>query len=209
MLDSPYEITNTFLSQLSSTIETIVFKPENQPITEYQLIKLLQSGQYHTLSQLHMGQADQLFQLHFIIFHTLYNLRKELLIKNKGYLEISPLCIKITHLKSSSNDIKAIEPCDPLADYYLNLENLINTTSEDIEQLILSFWKNLYKPNSHLESLKILELCPPVSYKEIKKQYKRLASKHHPDKGGSKLLIQDINQAMATLNHHYKNGKAS
>ena len=154
-----------------------------------------------------MTQADQLFQLHFLIFHALYKLQEDLLEEQTGFLEITPLCIRIKPAQQHKTSPNTIHQHDKLAEYYLDIKNLTNTTTQEVEQLILSFWKSFHHPDSHLESLKVLQLTPPVSYKEIKKQYKRLASKHHPDKGGSKELIQQINQAMATLSQHYKNGR--
>lgn len=207
MLESKYEISTPFIDQLCSTIETIILQPKFQRISEYELIKLLQSGCYHTLNKLSMNQAEQLFQLHFLIFHSLYRLQTKLIENEIGFLEISPLCIEIKPITRSMTANTTINQHDALATYYLDIDNLTSTTLQDVEQLILSFWKSYTHHNSQDESLKILNLSPPVSYSEIKKQYKRLASKHHPDKGGSTELIQQINQAMATLSHRYKTGK--
>jgi len=205
MLESEYDTSTAFIDELCRTIKAIVTQPKHQSISEYELIKLLQSGRYHTLNNLSMNQAEQLFQLHFLIFHALYKLQKELLKKKTGFLEITPLCIRIEPIQHHVTSSNRVHQHDKLAEYYLDIKNLTNTTKEEVEQLIFSFWKSFHHPNNHLDSLKILQLTPPVSYSEIKKQYKRLASKHHPDKGGSTELIQQINQAMATLSQHYKN----
>lgn len=206
MFESECDVSTDFIEELCRTIKSILLQPEYQSISEYELIKILQSGHYHTLNNLSMNQADQLFQLHFLVFHALYKIQKDLLETQTGFLKISPLCISIESTQHHKSTSKHIYQHDKLAEYYLDIRNLTNTTELDIEQLILSFWKSLHHPDNHLESLKILNLTPPVTYNEIKKQYKRLASKHHPDKGGSKELIQQINQAMATLSQRYKNG---
>ncbi|UZE94660.1 DNA-J related domain-containing protein [Alkalimarinus alittae] len=206
MLDSTYDISDNFITQLCNTIETIISQAECERISEYELIKCLQSGRFQILNKLSMSQSDQLFQLHFLVFHALYKLRIKLQSNKVGYLKISPLSIEVCALSTMISHNQTLDLIDPLAEYYLNLDNLKNITSEEIEHLILSFWKSTQNPNGHLDSLRILELSPPVSYTEIKKQYKRLASKYHPDKGGSTTLIQAINQAMATLSQHYKNG---
>lgn len=49
---------------------------------------------------------------------------------------------------------------------------------------------------SHYDTLKVTE---NASQEEIKKAYRRLASKHHPDKGGSKLEFQKIEEAYRVL----------
>lgn len=207
MLDSEHEVSTDLIRALCGTIKSIITQSEYQPVSEYSLIKLLQSERYHTLNNLNMGQADQLFQLHFLIFHALYKLQSELLEEQVGFLEITPLCIDIKPILCRDTSNNAVKQRDKLAEYYLDINNLTNITTEDVEQLIFSFWKTFHHPERHIDSLKILQLKPPVSYNEIKKQYKRLASKHHPDKGGSTELIQQINQAMATLSQHYKNGQ--
>ncbi len=204
MFESEYEVSTTFIEELCNTVEAIITQPEHQPISEYKLIKLLQSGQYHTLNELKMNQTDQLFKLHFLIFHVLYTLQESLLNQKVGLLEITPLRIIIQPIPQNDTSHTTIKQRNKLAEYYLDMKNLANTTPLEIEHLILSFWKSFHNPDSHLESLKILDLTPPVSYDEIKIQYKRLASKHHPDKGGSKEMTQQINQAMATLSQRYK-----
>ncbi len=166
---------------------------------------MLQSDQYNTLSKLRFDQSEQLFQLHFLIFHSLYKLQQTLLDEKIGYLEISPLNITLTPYKENESNELTFSHNTKIAQYYLNIENLKNTTKQEIDQLLLSFWKTFISPDKHLESLKVLELTAPVSYDEIKIQYKKLASKHHPDKGGTKEKAQQINQAMATLNSIYKN----
>lgn len=208
MMDTTNASSHSFIAQLCNTIETIIFSSDFKTISEYQLIKLLQSERYKTLTDLDMKNTEQLFQLHFLLFHALYKIQVKLISKGQGYLNISPLCIAYDvilpeHENPQTNN-KRIDVADPLADYYLNLDNLTNMSSDDIEQLIASFWSTLQSPDSHASALKILELEPPVTFSAIKQQYKRLASKHHPDKGGSTIVIQDINQAMATLSQHYK-----
>lgn len=207
MLESEYEISTTFIQELRNTLRDILTQPQFPSVSEYKLIKLLQSERYNTLNNLNMNQSEQLFQLHFLVFHALYQLQQELLSQGVGLLQITPLAICVTSIPLNDKPNSSLQEQDKLAEYYLDLDNLTNTTAEDIEQLILSFWKSFNQPNSHLESLKILQLKPPVTYSEIKKQYKRLASQHHPDKGGSKESIQQINQAMATINRHHRNGQ--
>lgn len=205
------KISDLLIEQLITAIEQIIFTAGFQSISEYDLLKRLQSPPYELLCHLSLKENHELFQLHFLIFHALYRLRARLLTSNNGFLKISPLTIELENKAPQKNDLpnttlaqSKITAIDHLAEYYLNLNHLTETTPQDIDQLILGFWKDFHHPDAHRESLEILELSPPVTFREIKMQYKRLASRHHPDKGGSKAELQKINQAMATLTRTYR-----
>jgi len=205
------EISSELISLLSSTIEQLILADDFEFISEHQLIKTLQSPPYNLLSSLTLKHSNELFQLHFLIFHSLYCLKTKWLQDGIGELLISPLKIGLANGGNFNkiNCNKAINSncvtkTDKLAEYYLNLDHLTATTTQEIDQLILCFWKEFYQPTAHQDALTLLNLSPPVVYGDIKKQYKRLVSKHHPDKGGSTETIQKINQAMATLSHIYK-----
>ena len=45
----------------------------------------------------------------------------------------------------------------------------------------------------------ILDVCKDASSEEIKKQYKKLALKHHPDRGGDPEMFKKISEAYQTL----------
>ncbi len=208
------KISHLLIEQLIVTIEQIILCTEFQSISEYNLIKKLQSPPHELLCHFSLRESHELFQVHFILFHALYRLRARLLKSNKGFLKISPLAIELADNNAASTISPAtphtqskITAIDHLAEYYLNLNHLTDTIPQDIDLLILGFWKDFHHPEAHRESLEILELSPPVTFREIKLQYKRLASRHHPDKGGSKETLQKINQAMATLTrtHRYNN----
>ena len=55
--------------------------------------------------------------------------------------------------------------------------------------------KNLYK---------ILEIDKNASQKDISKAYKKLAFKHHPDKGGTEDKFKEISEAYSVLSDSNK-----
>lgn len=62
-----------------------------------------------------------------------------------------------------------------------------------------------------MDHYKILGVARTATADEIKKAYRKLASKHHPDKGGDNATFQDIQVAYDTLSnpqkrHQYDNG---
>jgi hypothetical protein len=205
------DISNILINMLSNTIEELILAEDFDFISEHQLIKKIQSPPHDLLTSLALKHTHELFQLHFIIFHILYGLKEKWIKSGVGELLINPLQISIVYSDepNKTEDNKSINNnnvsgIDKLAEYYLNLNNLTETSAQDIDQLLLGFWKEFYQPTAHNDALTLLNLSPPVIYSDIKKQYKRLASKYHPDKGGSTEKIQQINQAMATLSNIYK-----
>ena len=205
------EISNILINLLSDTIEQLILADNFEFVSEHQLIKKLQSSPYNLLRSLTLKHNHELFQLHFLVFHSLYRLKDKWLKTGKGELLISPLKIGFLHDNDLNKiaiekytDRNRVSNVDKLAEYYLNLDHLTETSTKEVDQLILCFWKEFYQPTAHHDALTLLNLFPPVSYSDIKKQYKRLVSKYHPDRGGSTEKIQQINQAMATLANIYK-----
>lgn len=169
-------------------------------LSEYDLIKFIQAE-----GHLHFKQAEQwdklpLFRMHFILFHTLYKLRDEYWQHHDRVLEISPLKIILRpHDQDTPGEEHNLTTHDPLRDYYLDLDNYENTGEEDVNDLLTSFWVRLGANEQRHEALKVLELQDPVDADTIKKQYRRLAMKHHPDRGGDNIALQTLNSAMSVL----------
>ena len=64
--------------------------------------------------------------------------------------------------------------------------------------------RNTELPDSpYTEALAIMDLTPPVTPEAIKRRYKELVKKHHPDANGGDKQAEErfkaINQAYATL----------
>ena len=174
------EFSSVLINQLIATIEQLIQARDFEFISEHQLIKTLQSPSYNLLTSLALKHSHELFQLHFLIFHSLYRLKDKWFKAGVGELLISPLKIgliydnnlnKITNNKTTEGN--TVTSVDPLAEYYLNLNHLTETSAQEIDQLILSFWKELYQPTAHHDALTLLNLSTPAGYGDIKKQYRR------------------------------------
>jgi len=146
-----------------------------------------------------------LFQTHFFLFHSLYRLKERLvdqsiLDQDSGQryrLEISPLCIQL--IPQINSDNTSLGQHDPLRDYYLNLDNLTGVSETDVSQLMTGFWERFISNDERRHALEQLELKDPVDLPTIKKQHRRLAMLHHPDRGGDQERLQAINAAMDIL----------
>ena len=142
-----------------------------------------------------------MFQIHFIVFHALYRLRDRVRKLESNELDLNPVCIR---LLSFTRGDTALAEFDALYDYYMDINNLAETRSEDVDKMLERFWLRLDNSERRTEALKELELEDPVSNDIIREQYRRLAMKHHPDRGGETEKLQRINTAVSILLNSYK-----
>ena len=166
-------------------------------ISEYQLIQILEAGGNPTFDTDCLRDNLSLFQTHFFLFHSLYQLREDLRRSGESHLEIGPLCIQLLPFKQSPET--ALTEHDPLYDYYLDINNLNNTDANDVEALLSKFWRRFVRNDQRTDALAELELSDPVDWTTIKTQHRRLAMQHHPDRGGDEQRLQAINAAMDIL----------
>lgn len=166
-------------------------------ISEYELIGTLKATGESSFSADCLRDNLSLFQTHFFLFHSLYQLHDQLWRSGEAHLEIGPLCIQLQPISESRS--ATLAPHNPLRDYYLNIDNLNNTDASDVECLLENFWQRFVRNDDRHEALAELELQDPVDWNTIKTQHRRLAMQHHPDRGGDEQRLQAINAAMDVL----------
>ena len=137
-----------------------------------------------------------LFRNHFVLFHTLYRLRDRLRTSRAGDLRIDPFCIELLPYDGGPT---ALGPHDALRDYYLDLDNLAATGEADVARLLTGFRAQLRRREHRAEALSELELSEPVDDAAIRRQYRRLVMRHHPDRGGEAERLQSLNRALEVL----------
>jgi len=167
-----------------------------QGLSEYDLIQHIKSTGYLQFQHLQLWNHLSLFQTHFILFNALYNLKDQLWQEKAGALDICPLNIILLPYQSGT---AAMTEHDALRAYYLDLDNLTQTNEQDVTTLLQNFWLKLEGNERRAAALNVLELQDPVDYAAIKKQHRRLAMRHHPDRGGDNCRLQAINAAMDVL----------
>jgi hypothetical protein len=170
-------------------------------ISEYELMQWLKEAGHKQYKNVMFSDRLSLFQSHFILFHALYRLKRQLWEENTASLDISPLKIILLPVNEATDT--ALDHQDPLMDYYLDIDNLKNTTDKDVAELLAQFWRTLNDNEKRRVALTELELEDPVSLAQIKQQHRRLVMKHHPDRGGDKEKLQTINAAMDLLKSLY------
>lgn len=153
-----------------------------------------------------------LFQKHFLLFHALYKLNDQLQAPQEGMLIIEALNIQFLPAEQGqqnrANDPKynlylELANHDPLRDYYLDIKNLHDTSSEDVDNLLDSFWLNMGDNSEKNSALALLDLQEPCDLVIIKKRYRQLLAKYHPDKGGCVETTKALNDAMSVLKRCY------
>lgn len=155
-----------------------------------------------------------MFRTHFLVFNGLYRLRKQGHDQQTFHLEISALSIQLMPYESSNSKSSdkshthSVKSADPLYFFYTDLQQLNQTTTQDVQRLLDLFWQRYIAPEQisdqqKLEALAELELSDPVDFNTIKQQYRRLAMRHHPDRGGDQEKLVSINQAMQCLEVYY------
>ncbi|GMQ92366.1 MAG: DNA-J related domain-containing protein [Gammaproteobacteria bacterium] len=173
-----------------------LLQQHGEGISETRLLKALQNpengGEIY-----HSNNITDLFRIHFLLLHVLYLLQDELLQGQQACLEISPLNFQIHPFDTArQNDITEH---DTLRVFYSDLSNLDNVDEQQLGRWLGKFWVSLPANERRKQALATLGLQDPVDDMAIKEQYRRLAMRHHPDRGGDNEILQSINIAMKIL----------
>jgi len=172
--------------------------------SEHQLIRLLRARHCTHIPNLPLTDKLVLFRTHFLVFNALYRLRDRLWAQGDGHLQISALHIRLLPYAAGA---AALCEQDPLRDYYLDLGNLRDTDTTDVERLLASFWTRMQGSDEKRAALELFELdrCEqPLTAALIRRRYRQLVGLHHPDRGGSTARLQSINLAMEILQRYYR-----
>ncbi|MFT6421310.1 MAG: hypothetical protein ACJA2K_000022 [Thalassolituus sp.] len=168
--------------------------------SEFELIKWLQAPDQGVFRADAMSDSVTLFRSHFLVMHCLYQLRNHWLTEQRGFLEISALNIILRPVSERAEHAlkSTMAKQDPLAAYYLDL-NELETDEESIDALLNDFWRRMVIPDNYDADLATLELQPPVDSISVRQQYRRLAMRHHPDKGGDGEQFRRVSAAYQRL----------
>lgn len=172
-------------------------------VSEYELLSILQKAPYEIFNKEALQQPLVLFQTHFIVFNALYHIRDYWLTEQVGILKIDCLSICLNPWEAGET---GLQTQDKLRLYYLNWQHLNDTNQQDVESLLSNFLQGLSgvcrdsaNKMPDQQALDILALSTLGTQQELKKQYRRMLHKHHPDKGGDNGHTRLLHQAYESL----------
>lgn len=171
---------------------------------EHQIIKHLQDKLIEPFDNFSLSHSKDLFSAHFLCMHALYHLKNEYSEKRSYALIIQSVRVQRFDIRQyEDNDLQNtkqyLDRADPLASYYLNPKHYFETQEDEINDMLKSFWQRYLAQDEKQEALTALELPGHADKDMIKRQYRRLAQKHHPDKGGCAIAFNKIQEAKTVL----------
>jgi hypothetical protein len=167
-------------------------------LSEYELLRRLdQAQQFPALA----AEPDlALFQKHFLVMNALYRLQESLWREDRLHLQVTPLHIAIMAADpAASGQEVAADSSAALRDYYLDWRQLEQTDGVAVAQLLGAFWQRLRADDRREQALAALELGPDSTWAQIKAQYRRLAARAHPDRGGDRERFLAVRAAYEVL----------
>ncbi|MDP5040239.1 MAG: molecular chaperone DnaJ [Paraglaciecola sp.] len=168
--------------------------------SEYELFGLLQQAPFALFDKNCLSEPLLLFQSHFVLFHSLYQLRSLYLKEQIADIEIHSTLIKLQPYQSQKEGLTEL---DSLQAYYLDWRNFSTTSGHDVEQLLTQFWTAMGKGSVSIAldevkaAFQYFELDVDSDLRQVKTVYRKYQHLHHPDKGGE---TQKAQQTEANFN---------
>ncbi|MFV8571248.1 DNA-J related domain-containing protein [Marinobacter sp. SBS5] len=200
------------LNWLTQQVEHLILAVEHElrmagplGLSELALIKALQSDRWQLLGPVDFARPEQLYPVHFLLFHTLYRLSDDLL-SNGESIHLSPMRIRLFSTSSPGRE-SLPGPTDALREFYLDLEQYYLSNTE-ISDMMDRFWAGTIQQKPDSEStasaaeLLGFDAIPPT-FAPVKRRFRKLVMTAHPDRGGSTEEVQHLNEAFAILKAHY------
>ncbi|WP_303289309.1 DNA-J related domain-containing protein [Marinobacter sp. SS5-14b] len=174
-------------------------------LSELALIKALQSDRWGLIGAVDFLNTERLYPVHFLLFHTLYRLRDQLLPGGEG-IDLSPMRLTLTRTDDPARQSLPGRE-DELRAFYLDLTQYFMSGSA-ISDMMDDFWAGSIrqKPDSVATSSAADTLgfdALPPHFTAVKQRFRKLVMKAHPDRGGSTAEVQNLNEAFAVLKAHY------
>ncbi|MCH8538897.1 MAG: DnaJ domain-containing protein [Alkalimonas sp.] len=141
-----------------------------------------------------------LFQRHFIVQHLLYQLQQQWSEQEFAWLEIGLAQVQLHAYQAQ----QPTEYDQGRASYYLDWQHFYQMNSATLQQQLDDFWSYVQRaavvnPLSLQQACQVLQLEWPCLLLQLKRQYRSLALRHHPDRGGDSESFLQVRQAYQRL----------
>ena len=168
--------------------------------SEHKLLKILRETGCPALPAGPLADPLVLFRSHWCLFHGLYELRDRLLQQGEALLRVDPLLIRLEAYAPGEAGLQAF---DPLREVYRDLRPLETATAAGVMALIGQFHTRLRAARHYHRALAALDLSPPADLAGVRRQYRRLAMQHHPDRGGDAARFTALGEARDILERYF------
>ncbi|VEE62930.1 Heat shock protein J [Shewanella putrefaciens] len=178
-----------------------VLQVSNQSWKIHHLATELQNrGLIHPLDE---NPGNDLFKRNFLLMNALFELQEILM--PKQWLQVKAMEIQIFRLVPSNVNLLIMEDTS-LREYYLDWNNY-DTSENVVRELLEAFWSS-YKSYIGLNvnlmhkghALRVFELDESATPRDIRKQWRRLALKWHPDRPeGDAARFREVCEAWQSL----------
>jgi len=216
---SPHQALQSHIAHLQVALEHELRQAPGG-LSEYALIKKLQQPPWQLLGDVRFDQPELLYQVHFLLFHTLYTLRDQLA-EDGETLAISALLTRLEKRPEvSSQQLSGPRlsgqslpaQADSLRAFYLDL-NQYRLSTAQIHAMLDNFYAGHRGANDHHDTSEVGAAAHCLGYNdrrlpdrfhEVKQRFRRAVMQAHPDRGGSTQQIQKLNAAFAVIRNHYR-----
>jgi len=178
--------------------EAVQARPEG--LSEYELIRRLERQQ--AFPPLADEPLLALYQRHFLVRNALHDWRRRLWRESRRELSLDPLRIVLQPPAGRGRggelaDHHAGE--EALAAYYLDWNHWRSTTAQEVAGLLGWFQTELEQHQPRRQALAELGLPADAGPELIRRRYRQLAARHHPDRGGDPRRFIAIRRAWECL----------
>jgi len=175
-------------------------------LSELELIRALQGERWSLIGTVDFHEPDRLYPVHFLLFHVLYRLRDQIALEGES-LNISPLRLSIGQMLTRTESTALPDSTDALREFYLDLSQYFLSEAA-IREMMDNFWAgNTLSRPEHSEAAEAARTLGfdelPGQFATVKKRFRKLVMRAHPDRGGDTGEIQQLNQAFSVLKAHY------
>lgn len=174
-------------------------------LSELALIRALQSDRWGLLGPVNYAEPDQLYPVHFLVFHGLYRLRDQLGPQRETLL-LSPLCLRIVPVPNAG-ETTLPDREDRLRTFYLDLSQYF-LSSTAIHDMMDRFWAG--EPGRGPDQSEATQAAQvlgfdhlPDCFATVKQRFRKQVMHAHPDRGGSTVEVQVLNEAFSVLKAHF------
>ena len=183
----------------------------------YDLLPIVNSNAIYTWSE---DPLVSLYQKQYIIQAGLIELQESYRILNSSDSELVVddedrriinidsvnVSMETLHYQATNSYLSDLEgmAAEIVMQHYRDFSRFFDATPETVASLLDSFWAQFEVYDKHEEAFLVLGATPEMSFDQIQKIYRELASKHHPDRGGSRDDFVKIRQAFELIKTRFK-----